>query len=239
MNTIDHKQRDAGKVAEMFSHIAARYDLLNRLLSLGFDTTWRKQVARETGKTHCLRILDVCTGTGDTAIELSRFWKGKAHVEGIDFSRELLEIGKKKTKKAGLDKSIAFREGNAEGLPYPDEQFDAVTITFGLRNIRDRLKALREFHRVTKPHGCFVCLEFSQPTNPVFAGIYSFYLMKLVPFVSQILGSDPAAYRYLGNTIRDFPPPSELVGLIRSAGWQEVSYDRLACGIVAIHRGKK
>lgn len=239
MNHIDYKERDAKKVEQMFSNIAARYDLLNHVLSLGLDIKWRKRVAITTGSIDCQNILDVCTGTGDMAIELCRFWKGKAHIEGIDFSRELIDIGRKKIKKANLYDKINLREGNAEKLPYKDEQFDAITITFGLRNINNRLKALKEFYRVTKAGGCFVCLEFTQPTNPVFARIYSFYLMELVPIVSKILGSDPAAYQYLGSTIQDFPSPDELKNLMASAGWADVIYKKLAGGIVAIHQGVK
>lgn len=239
MNSIDHKKRDPRKVEEMFSRIAARYDLLNHVLSLGLDIGWRKKVAKETGKIDCHRVLDVCTGTGDMAIELCRFWSGNAKVEGLDFSRELIEIGRGKVSEAGLNDKIAFKVGNAERLPFEDDWFDAVTITFGLRNINDRLKALKEFYRVTTTGGCFVCLEFSQPTDPILEKAYSFYLLKLVPLVSGIFRSDPTAYRYLGNTIKDFPSPSELVNLITSAGWKEVSYQRLAGGIVAIHYGTK
>ncbi len=239
MNSIDHKKRDAGNVGQMFSRIAARYDLLNHILSFGLDRSWRKRVAEETAQTECRRILDVCTGSGDMAIELCRFWKGKARIDGLDFSRELVQIGKKKVESARLQNLVTFSEGNAESLPYQDGQFDAITITFGLRNVHDRLKALQEFYRVAKQGGCFVCLEFSQPVSPIFSRLYYFYLMKLAPFVSGVLGSDPAAYRYLGNTIRDFPTPKELVTLIQAAGWKEVTYKRLAGGIVAIHRGRK
>jgi demethylmenaquinone methyltransferase/2-methoxy-6-polyprenyl-1,4-benzoquinol methylase len=239
MNIIDHKERDAQKIEQMFSKIASRYDLLNHVLSLGLDFGWRRKVAQETGKTECQRILDVCTGTGDTAIELSRLWKGKAKVEGLDFSRELLEIGRKKVRKAKIGDKVIFREGNAESLPYDKEQFDAITITFGLRNIKNRVKALEGFYSVTRPGGCFVCLEFSKPKNPVFSSIYSFYLLKLVPYISRVLGSDPAAYQYLGSTIKDFPTPEELVNLIETAGWKDVTYKMLAGGIVAIHRGSK
>src|SRR4030042_2228673 len=224
MNMVDHKERDAKKVAQMFSNIAGRYDLLNHVLSLGLDFEWRRKVARETGKVVCHRILDVCTGTGDMAIELCRFWKGTAQVEGLDFSQELINIGREKVQKAKLNNLITFREGNAESLPYSDEQFDAVTITFGLRNINNRGKALKEFYRVTRPGGCFVCLEFSHPTNPVFQKLYSLYLLKLVPFVSHLFASAPAAYQYLGNTIKDFPPPAGLIGLIESAGWKNTKY---------------
>jgi len=239
MEHIDHKTRDAKKVERMFSGIASRYDLLNHLLSLGLDIGWRKKVAIETGKIKCRRILDVCTGTGDMAIELCRFWKDDAHVDAIDFSHELIEVGRKKVKEANMDNRITFKEGNAERLPYEDAKFDALTITFGLRNISDRPGALKEFYRVTRPGGCFICLEFSQPTNRVFEIVYSFYLMKFVPLISRILCSDPAAYRYLGNTIRDFPSPPELTRLVESAGWKDVTYQRLAGGIVAIHRAVK
>jgi demethylmenaquinone methyltransferase / 2-methoxy-6-polyprenyl-1,4-benzoquinol methylase len=239
MNIVDHKERDAKKVEQMFSAIAPRYDLLNHVLSLGLDFRWRKKVAMETGKIYCGRILDVCTGTGDMAIELCRYWKGQAQIDGLDFSNELLEIGRKKVKKAGLADKIIFREGNAERLPYEDEQFDAITITFGLRNIKNRLKALKEFYRVTKPDGCFVCLEFSQPTKPIFSRLYSFYLTKLIPSVSNVLGSDPDAYRYLGMTIGDFPSAPELASLIKTAGWKNVTHYTLAGGIVAIHRGTR
>ena len=239
MNTIDHKRRDPKTVEQMFSNIAERYDLLNHVLSLGLDFCWRRKVARETGNIPCQRLLDVCTGTGDMAIELCKFWKGKASVEGIDFSRKLIEIARKKVAKANLDNRIRFREGNAESLPYQDEKFDALTITFGLRNISDRLKALKEFYRVTKHGGYFICLEFSQPVNPFFARIYSFYLMKFTPLVSKFLGSNPDAYQYLGNTIQDFPSSQELSDLISSAGWKDIIYKKLANGIVAIHRGIK
>jgi len=239
MNLIDHKERDAEKVEQMFSRIATRYDLLNHVLSLGLDIRWRKRVAMETGKVQCHRILDVCTGTGDMAIELCRFWQGKAYIEAIDFSRELIEIGIGKSKRANLDDKITFRKADAEKLPYEDEWFDAIAIAFGLRNINNRLKALKEFYRVARSGGCFVCLEFSQPTNPIFDKLYSFYLMKIVPVVSILFGSDPDAYRYLGKTIRDFPSTGEFISLIESAGWKDVTYYNLAGGIVAIHRGIK
>jgi len=238
-NYVDHEERHAGKVSRMFSRIAPRYDRLNHLLSLGLDIRWRKKVAEETGRVRCEKILDVCTGSGDMAIELCRFWKGNVRVHGVDFSPRLLEIAEKKSTQAGLNDRLTFREADAEQLPYSDEEFNAVTITFGLRNINNRHKALQEFYRVTRPGGCFVCLEFSQPANAFFRKIYSFYLLKFVPLVSLLLGSDPDAYRYLGKTIKDFPSPRELCRSIESAGWKDVGYRHLAGGIVAIHRGRK
>ncbi|MFZ5908330.1 MAG: bifunctional demethylmenaquinone methyltransferase/2-methoxy-6-polyprenyl-1,4-benzoquinol methylase UbiE [Nitrospirota bacterium] len=238
-NYVDHEARNPGTVSQMFSRIAPRYDLLNHLLSLGLDIRWRKKVAEETGRVRCEKILDVCTGSGDMAIELCRFWKGRVRVHGVDFSPRLLEIAEQKSRQAGLNDRLTFREADAEQLPYGDEEFNAVTITFGLRNINNRHKALQEFYRVTRPGGCFVCLEFSQPVNAFFRKVYFFYLMKFVPFFSLLVGSDSGAYRYLGETIKDFPTPHELSTTIESAGWKHVDYRRLAGGIVAIHRGKK
>ena len=236
---VDYKERRASEVDRMFSSIARRYDLLNHILSFGLDKGWRRRVASETRKINCQNILDVCTGTGDMAIELARQWKGNVHIEAIDFSHELIHIGRKKLKKARLNGTISFGESNAETLPYKDERFDVVTITFGLRNIRNRIQALKEFHRVTKQGGLFLCLEFSQPVHKVFSTLYSFYLIKLVPLIAVVLGSNPDAYRYLGMTIKDFPSPKELIQLIESAGWQDVKYLSLASGIVAIHQGRK
>ncbi len=239
MSAVNHKDRTPREVKRMFSRIALRYDLLNHLLSLGLDFGWRKKVSEQTARTECRRILDVCTGTGDMAISLCHYWKEKAHIDAIDFSPELLAIGEMKTKKAGVQDCITFREANAEQIPFSDESFDAVTIAFGLRNIQDRKGALVDFLRVTKPKGCFVCLEFSQPGNRLFSSVYSFYLTRFVPAVSAIFGSDPGAYRYLGETIKDFPTAKQLSRMIEAAGWRNVSYETLAGGIVAIHRAEK
>lgn len=236
---VDYKERRASEIERMFSSIAPHYDLLNHILSFGLDIRWRKRVASETSKIACQKILDVCTGTGDMAIELCRYWKGRVHIEAIDFSRQLIKIGQKKIKKARLNGKISLGESNAEALPYKDEQFDVITITFGLRNIRNRLQALKEFYRVTKPGGLLICLEFSKPTHKVFSALYSFYLIKFVPLIAVVLRSDPDAYRYLEMTIKDFPSPQELIQLIESAGWQDVTHLSLAGGIVAMHQGRK
>jgi demethylmenaquinone methyltransferase / 2-methoxy-6-polyprenyl-1,4-benzoquinol methylase len=235
---VDHRKRDAREVGEMFSKISPRYDLLNHILSLGLDRGWRRRVAEATGGIQCRRILDVCTGTGDMAIELGRYRKD-AEIEGLDFSRKLMDMGERKTRKEGLDSRITFRQGNAEELPYDDCRFDAVTITFGLRNIKDRKKALQEFNRVTRHGGCFLCLEFSRPEVPLLSLIHSFYLTRVVPPVSRLFGSDPSAYRYLARTIKEFPSPKELSVLIASAEWQNVSCERMSFGAVALHKGIK
>lgn len=236
---IDHHLRSPEKIEGMFTNIARRYDLLNHLLSFGFDFKWRKKVAKETLKKQCYRILDVCTGSADTAIELCKVHKNGVLVDGLDFSLELMKIGSKKTKKEALGNRISFICGNAEELPFKNNSFDAVTITFGLRNIQNRIKALKEFHRVTKNGGIFLCLEFSQPTNILFSKLYYFYLSNIVPIISKIVGSNPSAYKYLKDTIKDFHTPEELCNLIETAGWKNSSYKRLTGGVVAIHKAIK
>jgi demethylmenaquinone methyltransferase/2-methoxy-6-polyprenyl-1,4-benzoquinol methylase len=236
---IDHVLRPSEKVEDMFSNIARRYDLLNHLLSFGFDFLWRKTAAKETLDKPCNLILDVCTGTADMAIELCKVHNNGTSINGIDFSMELMNIGLKKTKKAYLNKRISFICGDAEKLPFKDKTFDAITITFGLRNIQDRFKALKEFYRVTKDEGIFVCLEFSQPVNKAFFKLYYFYLSNIVPFISKVVGSNPSAYIYLKNTILDFPSPEELCYLIEKAGWKNTIFKRLTGGIVTIHKAYK
>lgn len=239
LTDIDHSLRNPEKIEGMFSNIAKRYDLLNHLLSFGFDFSWRKKVAKETLRTQCNRILDVCTGTADMAIELCKAHGDSVLVNGLDFSIELMKIGFNKTKKYSFENTIEFICGNAEELPFKDNSFDAITITFGLRNIQDRIKALKEFHRVTKNGGIFLCLEFSQPTNRLFSKLYYFYLSSFAPLISKIAGSKPSAYIYLKNSIKDFYTPDELCNLIEISGWKHADYKRFTGGIVAIHRAYK
>ena len=187
MSAVNHRDRQPREVKQMFSRIALRYDLLNHLLSFGLDFRWRKKVSEQTARTECRRILDVCTGTGDMAISLCHYWKGKAHIDAIDFSPELLAIGTMKTKKAGVQDFITFREANAEHVPFSDESFDAVTIAFGLRNIQDRRGGIGGFSPGDKVKG-LLCLPRVQS-----AGEQAFFLHVL--FLSDALC--PCCIRHL------------------------------------------
>lgn len=236
---IDHETRDPAEVSRMFDRIAAGYDRLNHIMSLGMDIGWRKRVAEETGRVECRRILDVCCGTGDTAIELARFWAGRAQVDGIDVSAESVRLGRDKVAAKGLTGLVQLADGDALALPFDDGRFDAVTITFGLRNLSRRLEGLKEFRRVARPEGRLVCLEFSHPPNRLIHAPYMFYISRVVPLIARLVRTDVAAYRYLGLTVRAFPTAPELSDLIGQAGWREVSYNHLLFGAVAIHTAQK
>lgn len=232
------ENKTSQEIAEIFSKIARRYDLLNRVLSFGSDRHWRKVAVKLAKLPEKGTVLDVCSGTADLAIELCRQWDNDIHVKAVDFSREMLIIGEAKAKKLELKDRISFQLADAEDLPFEDDSFDAVTIAFGLRNIIDRAKAMREFFRVAKPGGRFVCLEFTLPRSAVFRPFYFFYL-KLIPLIAWSIGADPNPYRYLGDSIKAFPSPSKLAELISKAGWQAVDYRTLTFGVVAIHSAIK
>jgi demethylmenaquinone methyltransferase/2-methoxy-6-polyprenyl-1,4-benzoquinol methylase len=234
----DHTQRAPEDVQRLFNTIAPGYDRLNRIVSFGLDLGWRREVAHETWAVECEQILDVCTGTGDLALELCRFWEGKAHIDGIDFSREVVELGKQKVAAMGLSDYIDLVEGDAMDLPFQDNTFDALTIGFGFRNIQDRERALKEFLRVTKPGGLFVCLEVSQPAA-ILRPPYYFYMLRLVPLIAALQRQDADAYRYLGRSIKAFPDAAKFSKFIRSTGWSEVKYRKLGLGSVAIHTAYK
>ncbi len=232
---VEHKQRSLEEVSDMFDKTSENYDLLNFIFSFGMDGGWRRKAVREALRTECRRVLDVCTGTGETAIALAKNLQGGAQINGVDFSRKSLERGREKILDQGLAEHINLSHGDATDLPFADGTFDAVTITFGLRNLSDREKGLKEFLRVTRPEGCLVCLEFSHPPNRVVAASSAFYIHKVIPQIARLFRTDGQAYYYLGETIRDFPDAPKLAGIIESTGWEEVSYKYMGLGGVAIH----
>ncbi len=234
----DHNKRVPEDVQRLFNTIAPGYDRLNRIVSFGLDVGWRRQVARATRPIEATRILDVCTGTADLAIELARFKRGLAHVDGVDFSREAVALGQKKVEALGLRDYVDIVEGDAMHLPFADETFDIVTIGFGFRNIQDREMALRDFLRVTKPGGMFICLEVSQPPAIVKPGYY-LYMLYVVPLIAAALRADAKAYQYLGRSIKAFPGAKKFSDFIESTGWANVTYRKLGWGSVAIHTAYK
>lgn len=234
----DHNKRAPEDVQRLFNSIAPGYDRLNRIVSFGLDLGWRRDVAHETWAIECEQILDVCAGTGDLAIELCRFWKGQAHIDAVDFSHEVVEIGKKKVANLGMQEYVQLVEGDAMNLPFEDDTFDALTIGFGFRNIQDREKALREFLRVVKPGGMFVCLEVTQPAN-IIKPFYYFYMLKMVPEIAHIMGQDMQAYKYLGQSIKAFPDVDKFTKFLKSVGWTEIHAKKLGLGTVAIHTAYK
>ena len=208
----------------MFDAVARRYDLTNTVLSLGQDRYWRRATRDALDVGAGDTVLDLAAGTAVSTVELAR---SGAWCVAADFSVGML--------KAGLARDVPRVAGDATRLPFADQTFDAVTISFGLRNIVDHEAGLREMARVTRPGGRVVVCEFSTPTNRLFGTVYKEYLMQALPRVARALSSDPEAYEYLAESIRAWPDQAELARLIKRAGWSGVRWRNLTGGIVALH----
>ncbi|MHA3836887.1 demethylmenaquinone methyltransferase [Terrabacter sp. AAH1] len=224
---LDKKPVD---VASMFDTVAEKYDVTNDVLSLGQDRLWRRAVVKAVAARRGERILDIAAGTGTS----SEPWADEEiEVVPADFSLGMLRVGRRRRP------DMAFTAADAMSLPFADESFDVVTMSFGLRNVADPEVALREFLRVTKPGGRLLVCEFSQPVNKVFRTVYTNYLMRALPPVARRTSSNPDSYVYLAESIRAWPPQGELAGIIEGAGWQQVGWTNLTGGIVALHHGTK
>ncbi|MER6097896.1 demethylmenaquinone methyltransferase [Streptomyces sp. NPDC001728] len=218
------------EVASMFDAVAANYDVTNDVLSLGQDRRWRKEVAKAVDARPAQKVLDLAAGTATSS---QPFVRAGAYVVPCDFSLGMLRVGKRN------HPWMPFTAGDGTKLPFRDDVFDAVTISFGLRNIQDTDAALRELYRVTKPGGRVVICEFSHPTWKPFRTVYEEYLMRALPPVARAVSSNPDAYVYLAESIQTWPDQPALAGLLRKAGWSKVAYRNLTGGIVALHRGLK
>ena len=219
-----------GDVAAMFDDVAERYDLTNDVLALGQTRRWRKAVVEAVAPLPGERILDLAAGTGTSSVPFSR---AGAMVVPTDFSLGMLRVGKRR------EPYLPFVAGDGMRLPFHDGVFDAATISFGLRNIHDRMAGLRELLRVVRPGGRLVVCEFSQPTWGPFRTVYTEYLMKALPAVATRTSSNPEAYVYLAESIRAWPAQEGLAADIRACGWERVQWRNLSGGIVALHRATK
>ena len=217
-------------VAQMFDGVAAKYDRTNDVLSLGQDRLWRRATVRAVGAQPGETVLDIAAGTGTSS---EPFADAGVNVVPGDFSLGMLQVGRRRRPDLGFTAADAMR------LPFADGSFDAVTMSFGLRNVSDPLGALIEFHRVTKPGGRLVVCEFSQPVSPPVRGVYVNYLMRALPAIARRVSSDPESYVYLAESIREWPAQRELARYVESAGWGDVSWRNLTGGIVALHRAVK
>ena len=220
-------KKDPAAVAAMFDDVAQRYDLTNDVLSLGQDRRWRRQVVAAVDARPGQRVLDLAAGTGTSS---QPFQDRGAQVVPCDFSLGMLRVGK------AARPHLGFTAGDGTRLPFADGTFDAVTISFGLRNIVDPDAGLREMHRVTRPGGRLVVCEFSSPTNRPFRTVYLEYLMKALPFLARTVSSSPDAYVYLAESIRAWPDQRALASQMTVAGWQAAQWRNLSGGIVALHR---
>ena len=221
--------KEPHEVAAMFDGVAERYDLTNDLLSLGQTRLWRKAVASAVDARPGERVLDLAAGTGTSSVP---FQQAGASVVACDFSLGMLEVGRER------NPFLDFAAGDAMRLPFADGVFDAVTISFGLRNVSDTTAALRELRRVTKPGGRLVVCEFSHPTFTPFRTVYLEYLMRALPAIAKRVSSNPEAYVYLAESIRAWPDQRGLATLIQASGWHRVAWRDLTGGIVTLHRGR-
>lgn len=224
----------------MFSAIAGRYDLLNRMLSAGLDGRWRAQATRAAfrgmPKGAPLRVLDVATGTADLALSLKRARKG-AEVIGVDFAEPMLEIGRRKAAKRRLP--VRLEQGDGLDLPYGDAQFDVVTIAYGLRNFADVDRGLREFYRVLRPGGRLVVLEFPPPPKGLFGRLFRLYFLQVLPRLGGLVSGRGSAYRYLPESVLRFPTPQALAARMAAAGFAGVRFRLQTFGVSALHTAQR
>lgn len=232
------KTSKSDQVRDMFSKIAPRYDFLNKLLSLGIDKRWRKSASRRIKSRQGSRILDIATGTGDMAMEAARATDGSVKIIGVDFCAAMVEIGRTKLNASDLSSRVAFGVASCEALPFHNDTFDSATIAFGIRNVIDRSLGLREILRTLLPGGRIVILEFSNPKSRLFKSVYHFYFRRLLPAIGGIF-SDSNAYRYLPDSVLEFPDQGAFKKLMIEAGFENVSHSDYTFGIVTCYVGEK
>jgi demethylmenaquinone methyltransferase / 2-methoxy-6-polyprenyl-1,4-benzoquinol methylase len=240
MDTINDNRQSpdfAGQVNRMFDRVAGRYDALNSLMTAGLHHRWRERAAAGAELRPGDSALDVCCGTGDLALELAQRVTPGGHVIGCDFSEPMLDLAREKAAERSAA-GIRFEWADALDLPYDGERFDAVTVGFGVRNLADLDRGLREMARVLKPGGRAVILEITQPTRPPLSLFYSLWFDRIVPLLGAF-SSNPEAYSYLPESVRSFPNPRGLAEKMDDAGFKAVRYTVLAGGIIAIHSGTR
>ncbi len=224
------------QVERMFDGISPRYDLLNRLFSLGVDQGWRRRVVRLMAQEPVHHVLDVATGTADLAILASR----KAEqVTGVDISEGMLSHGRTKVARRGSQDRVTLQRADSADLPFADDTFDAVTVAFGVRNFEVLEKGLSEMRRVLKPDGRLFVLEFSKPKNTLLGGIFRFYFHRVMPFVGRLISRDKAAYTYLPKSVDAFPEGPSFLAIMAASGLRESTAEPLTGGIATLYVGRK
>jgi demethylmenaquinone methyltransferase/2-methoxy-6-polyprenyl-1,4-benzoquinol methylase len=225
------------RVRGVFDSVAAKYDLMNDLMSGGLHRLWKRFALAQTGLRPGQRALDVASGTGDLGAGLARQVGREGLAVLTDINREMLARGRDRLLDRGFAGEVAFVIANAERLPFPDRSFDCVTIGFGLRNVTDKPAALASMHRVLRPGGRLLVLEFSKPVIEALRPAYDAYSFEVLPRLGGMVASDAASYRYLAESIRMHPDQETLAAMIREAGFDECRWHNLAAGIVALHVG--
>ena len=222
-----------------FETVAKRYDFMNTLLSFGIHYLWKHAAIRMMKLKPGHRVLDVCGGTGDLSILAHRVVGPTGQIVLYDINRAMIQAGKAKPTHSSARSRIRYVQGNAEEISFPDRYFDAAMVGFGIRNVSRMEKGFGEMHRVLKPGGKLMCLEFSKPTAPLFRFLYDFYSFKIMPLLGELLAGSRKAYTLLPESIRTFPMPDELAGILKRIGFRRVVYRRLTNGIAVVHLGEK
>lgn len=237
---VPYKDQSKGKkeqVADMFDSISPKYDFLNHLLSGGIDIIWRKKAIRLLKNKGIKTVLDIATGTGDFAIETLKIQPDK--IIGVDISEGMLSFGKEKIKKLGLENKITLQVGDSENLPFEDKSFDAITVSFGVRNYENLEKGLTDMLRVLKPGGYCLILEFSNPKKFPMKQLYAFYSKYMLPILGKLISKDPAAYSYLPESVQAFPDGKDFLEIYQKVGYSKTEWIPMTGGICSIYLGRK
>ena len=229
----------AGLVAGVFHSVAAKYDLMNDLMSGGVHRLWKQYTIEMSGVRPGHRVLDIAGGTGDLAAKFSRLVGDTGSVVLADINDSMLRVGRDKLTDKGLVDNLTYVQADAQYLPFADNSFDCITIAFGLRNVTDKDLALNSMLRILKPGGRLLVLEFSTPVNPALSKAYDLYSFNILPKLGQVIAGDSESYQYLAESIRMHPDQETLRGMMENAGFDNVSYHNLTGGIVALHKGFK
>jgi len=238
---VPYKEKDSSKreqIAEMFDNVSPKYDFLNHLLSGGIDFWWRKKAISMLRPEKPQFILDIATGTGDLAVEAVKQLKPEK-VIGVDISEGMLSFGLEKIKKLGLESKIELQMGDSEKLQFENNTFDAVIVSFGVRNFENLEKGLTDMCRVTKSGGTCMVMEFSNPKAPVIKQLYNFYNLTILPFIGRLVSKDSSAYSYLPESVKTFPAGENFLKVFEKAGFHQTKCIPLTFGICSIYIGKK
>lgn len=233
------KDAKAGMVADVFHSVAARYDLMNDLMSGGIHRIWKRFTIELSGVRKGNAVLDIAGGTGDLAAKFAQLVGPEGRVVLADINDSMLRVGRDKLLDTGNLANIEFVQADAQFLPFPDESFDCITIAFGLRNVTDKDLALRSMLRVLKPGGRLLVLEFSKPSNPLLSKAYDTYSFNILPVMGKLVTNDSDSYQYLAESIRKHPDQATLKDMMEDAGFSKCEYHNMTGGVVALHKGIK
>ena len=229
----------AGRVREVFDSVAAQYDLMNDLMSGGLHRLWKRFTIELSAVRSGQTVLDIAGGTGDLAAKFSKLVGADGKVILADINAAMLSVGRDRLIDKGALSNIDVVQADAQFLPFEDNSIDCITIAFGLRNVTDKAKALRSMHRVLKPGGRVLVLEFSKPTSPLLSKVYDAYSFSALPAMGKLITDDAESYRYLAESIRKHPDQESLLEMVEDAGFVDCRYHNMTGGIVAVHRGIK